>query len=237
MSPKGGGPGGTGGSRPEDPKGPRRGIGAGGARSAASRLRAVRIALAHDLVRAGRILDRRGMIAADQGDLSARISGDRVLITRRGRRKGDLTPRDFVEMGVVEPRDSPVRGAASPEYRMHLAAYAVRRDVEAIVHAHPISLTAYAMRGHAPDFSRVDEARASLGRVGFVAYHPSGTEELAESVALVLGPVAGAPPMCVLVLQNHGALAVGANVEEAVCRLEIAEHLAASLLLAERGRS
>jgi len=196
----------------------------------------VRIALAHDLVRAGRILERRGMIAADQGDLSARIAGDRVLITRRGRRKGDLTPRDFVEIGVAEPPDSTVRTAASPEHRAHLAAYAARRDVEAIVHAHPVGLTAFALRGHAPDFSRIDEARASLGRVGFVGYHPSGSDELAEAVALALAlEPAGTPPPSVLVLQNHGALAVGANVEEAVCRLEIAEHLAAALLLAERG--
>jgi L-fuculose-phosphate aldolase len=233
MSPKGGPGGGAG--KPEDPKGPRRGIGAAGARSAASRLRAVRIALAHDLVRAGRILDRRGMIAADQGDLSARIGVDRVLITRRGRRKGDLTPRDFVEIGVLEPRDSAVRTAASPEHRVHLAAYAVRGDVEAIVHAHTVALTAFALRGHAPDFSRIDEARAALDHVGFVRYHPSGSDELAEAVALALDTT-GTPPPAVLVLQNHGAIAVGANVEEAVCRLEIAEHLAAAMLLSERGR-
>jgi L-fuculose-phosphate aldolase len=227
MSPKGGS------GKREEPNGPRRSIGAGGARSAASRLRAVRIALAHDLVRAGRILDRRGMIAANEGNLSARIAGDRILITRRGRRKGDLTPRDFVELGVLEPRESPVRAAASTEHRVHLVAYAVRRDIEAIVHAHPIALTAYALRGQAPDLSRIDEIRDSLGHVGFVSYHASGSDSLAEAVGLALDPVGASPP-AVLVLQNHGALAVGANVEEAVCRLEIAEHLSAALLLAER---
>ena len=209
----------------------RRGIGA--ARSAASRNRAVRIALAHDLVRAGRILDRRGMIAASEGNLSARITGDRILITRRGRRKGDLTPRDFVEMAVMEPRESPARVAASSEHRAHLVAYAVRRDIEAIIHAHPMALTAYALRGHAPDFSRIDEARASLGHVGFVRYHPSGSDDLAEAIGLALDPP-GIPAPSVLVLQNHGALAVGRTVEEAVSRLEIAEHLAAAMLLAER---
>jgi L-fuculose-phosphate aldolase len=230
MNPKG-----AGGGRREEPEGPRRGIGSGGARSAASRLRAVRIALAHDLVRAGRILERRGMIAASEGNLSARIAGDRILITRRGRRKGDLTPRDFVELGVLEPRDSAVRGAASTEHRVHLTAYSVRRDVEAIVHAHPVALTAFALRGHAPDYSRIDEARAFLGHVGFVRYYPSGTEDLAEAVGLALDPP-GLPLPSVLVLQNHGALAVGANVEEAVSRLEIAEHLATALLLAEPPR-
>jgi L-fuculose-phosphate aldolase len=226
---------GAGGGRREEPERPRRGIGSGGARSAASRIRAVRIALAHDLVRAGRILERRGMIAASEGNLSARIGSDRILITRRGRRKGDLTPRDFVELGILEPRDSTLRGAASTEHRVHLMAYSVRRDIEAIVHMHPVSLTAFALRGHAPDFSRIDEARSFLGHVGFVRYHPSGTDQLAEAVGLALDPPGQALPN-VLVLQNHGALAVGANVEEAVARLEIAEHLAAALLLAEPPR-
>lgn len=224
-----------GGGRREEPEGPRRGIGSGGARSAASRIRAVRIALAHDLVRAGKILERRGMIAASEGNLSARIGSDRILITRRGRRKGDLTPRDFVELGILEPRDSPLRGAASTEHRVHLMAYTVRRDIEAIVHAHPVSLTAFALRGHAPDYSRIDEARSFLGHAGFVRYYPSGTDQLAEAVGMALDPPGQLLPN-LLVLQNHGALAVGANVEEAVARLEIAEHLAAALLLADPPR-
>ena len=193
----------------------------------------MRIALAHDLVRAGKILDRRGMIAAAEGTLSARIAGDRVLITRKGRRKGDLTPRDFVEVGVHEPADSVLRAAASTEHRVHLAAYAVRRDIEAIVQAHPAALTAFALRGQAPDLSRIDEAREVLGHVGYVRYHASGSEEQGEAVAFALDPTGGPPPG-VLVLQNHGALSVGASVEEAVLRLEVAEHLSAAILLAER---
>lgn len=215
----------------DDPNGRRRGPSA--ERSAAAKNRAVRIALAHDLVRAGRILDRRGMIAASEGNLSARMAGDRVLISRRGKRKGDLSPRDFVELNLMEPRESAARGVASTEHRVHLVAYAVRRDVEAIVHVHPVALTAFALRGHAPDFSRIDEARAFLGQVGFVRYHPSGSEDLAEAIGLALDPP-GLPPPSVLVLANHGALSVGANVEEAVSRMEIAEHLAAAMLLAER---
>lgn len=217
----------------DDPDGRRRGAGPNAERSAAAKNRAVRIALAHDLVRAGRILDRRGMLAASEGNLSARMTADRVLITRRGKRKGDLTPRDFVELTLMEPRDSAARGAASTEHRVHLVAYAVRRDVEAIVHAHPVALTAFALRGHAPDFSRIDEARAYLGHVGFVRYHASGSDDLAEAVGLALDPPGVVAPT-VLVLQNHGAISVGTNVEEAVSRLEIAEHLAAAMLLAER---
>jgi L-fuculose-phosphate aldolase len=117
---------------------------------------------------------------------------------------------------------------------VHLVAYAVRRDVEAIVHANPVALTAFALRGHAPDFSRLDAAMTSLGPVGFVTYRPPGSEALAEAVGAALDPRDAVARPHVLVLQNHGALAVGANVEEALSRLEIAEHLAAAVLLAER---
>ncbi|MGE5175641.1 MAG: class II aldolase/adducin family protein [Hyphomicrobiales bacterium] len=213
----------------------RRGIGSSRARAEAARLRAVRIALAHDLVRAGRILDRRGMIVASEGNLSARVTADRVLITRSGRRKGDLTPRDFVELSLEEPADSPARLAASSEHRVHLVTYAARRDLDAVLHAHPVALTAYALRGHAPDFAKIDEARAFLGPVGFVPYQPAGTERLAEAVAAALETPIGAVRPTVVILQNHGALSVGANVDEALSRLEVAEHLAATLLLSERG--
>ena len=207
------------------------GIGSGvGKAAAAARVHALRAALAHDLMRAGRVLERRGMIVASEGDLSARITADRILITRRGRRKGDLTSRDFVDLGLGEPLDSQGRVAASPEHRTHLAAYAARPDIEAMVHAHPPALSAFAVRGEAPDLHALDEARDAIHALAVVPYAPSGTEALARAVAAALSGAA-----CdVLILRSHGALAVGGSVEEALARLEIAEHLAMTLLLAER---
>ena len=64
---------------------------------------------------------------------------------------------------------------------------------------------------------------------------PEPTPAQVEAVASALEtPIAAVRPT-VVVMQNHGALSVGANVDEALSRLEIAEHLAATLLLAERG--
>lgn len=200
----------------------------------AARLHAVRTALAHDLVRGGQLLDRLGMIVATEGNLSARLAKDRILITRRGRRKGDLTLRDFVELGLTEPPDSQARVAASTEHPMHIAAYTVRPDIEALVHAHPIGLSAYAVRGETPDVGALDEARHFLGRIGLVGFQPSGSQALAHAVAAALAGAGGSPGADVLVLSNHGALAVGTSVEDALCKIEIAEHLAVTLLYAER---
>ena len=245
-------------SKPEGPPDPlghpendpdRRGIGGGtGKGAAASRRRAVRIALCHELIRAGKVLERRGMVVATEGNLSARFDLTSIVITRRGRRKGELTPRDFVEMALIEPEDSPSRAAASAEHRVHLASYGAREDVEAVVHAHPIALTAFGLRGELPNFAAFDEARAFIGPVALVPYHPSGSEALANAVGLTLigegsarktavpgvpsTAPAGAPNL--ILLRNHGALTVGDTVDEALSRLEIAEHLAWTLLLSER---
>jgi len=200
----------------------------------AARVSALRAALAHDLIRAGRVLERRGLIVASEGDLSARITPDRVLITRRGRRLGDLTPRDFVDLGIGEPVDSQGRAASSTEHRTHLLAYAARPDIEALVHAHPPGLSAFAMRGETPNLRALDEARDAIHAIAVVPYAPSGTETLARSVAAALSGAEGVPACDVLILRNHGAVAVGGSVEEALARLEIAEHLAMTLLLAER---
>ncbi len=218
---------------PDEPDGerPKRRIGRGLRKAnATARLQGVRIALCHELIRAGRVLSRRGMIVATEGNLSARFNSDRLIITRHNRRKGELTTRDFVELGILEVGDSPARREASAEHRMHMVAYAARRDVEALLHAHPVALTAFAVRGTAPDFSRFDEARALVGPVGFVPHYPSGSEALAEAVAAALD-VRERPN--ILVLGRHGALAVGAGVDDALAKFEIAEHLAAALLAAE----
>jgi len=205
-----------------------------GKAAAAARVSALRAALAHDLIRAGRVLERRGLIVASEGGLSARITPDRMLITRRGRRLGDLTSRDFVDLAVVESLDSQGRAAASTEHRTHLAAYAARPDVEAVIHAHPPALSAFAVRGETPNLRALDEARDAIHAICVAPYAPSGTETLAAAVATALAGAEGVPACDVVILKSHGALAVGGSVEEALARLEIAEHLAMTLLLAER---
>ena len=235
---------------PENDPGPR-GIGGGTSKgAAAARRRAVRIALAHELIRAGVVLEKRGMVVATEGNLSARFDLTSIVITRRGRRKGELTTRDFVELAITEADDSPARDAASTEHRVHLAAYGAREDVEAVVHAHPVALTAFGLRGELPNFAAFDEARAFIGPVALVPYHPSGSDALANAVGIALmgegaarrpslpGIPQPAPPGApnLILMRNHGALTVGETVDQALSRLEIAEHLAATLLLSERSK-
>src|SRR5512142_1030297 len=99
-----------------------------------------------ELVEIGRRLHARDLVGAAEGNLSVRLGPDRFLVTASGVSKGHLAPGDLV---VVDGRGEPVRGTrrASTELRMHLAAYAARPDVAAVVHAHPITAVALTVAG------------------------------------------------------------------------------------------
>jgi len=176
------------------------------------------------VVEAGRRLWQRGYVAANDGNISVRI-GDRVLVTPTGRSKGFLDGNDLVVVGLDGAR---LEGRLEPtsELGMHLAVYAARDDVRAVVHAHPPAATAFAVSGAPLDGALLPEVVVSLGAVPTVPYGTPSTPELADAMEPFLeGHNA-------LILENHGAVAFGPSVEEAYYRLETVEHAAHIAILA-----
>ena len=98
-----------------------------------------------EIVEIGRRLWYRGYVAANDGNISARL-GDRILVTPTGLSKGFLKADDIV---VVSESGVKLAGRADPtsELPMHLAVYGDRTDVEAVVHAHPPKATGFAVAG------------------------------------------------------------------------------------------
>jgi len=154
------------------------------------------------------------------GNVSARLTDDTILITPSSIPKHLIKPTNIVKMKL----DGTVLsgGVPSSEWRMHVEIYKVRDDVKAIVHTHSSSVLALSMAGYKVDTSIV-EARYYLGEtIPEIPYHPPGSQELAEAVARTfrIGKVN------VAILKNHGVVAVGSNLLEALNRAEILEHLA-----------
>ncbi|MBQ2890882.1 MAG: class II aldolase/adducin family protein, partial [Clostridia bacterium] len=94
-----------------------------------------------------RIYDRR-MVAANDGNISVKISDNEFLCTPTGVSKGFMTP-DYIckidgqgNILHANPGFKP-----SSEIKMHLRVYQKRPDVKAVVHAHPIFATAFAIAG------------------------------------------------------------------------------------------
>jgi L-fuculose-phosphate aldolase len=171
------------------------------------------------LVEVGRVLWARGLVGAAEGNLSVRLGPDRFLVTGSGVSKGHLTAADLV---VVDARGEKVAGArrASTELRMHLAAYAARPDVQAIVHAHPLDAVALTVAGLPPPTDLVPEAAVTLGPVAVAPFATPGTDEVPASLAPFL------PGHDVILLEQHGAIALGRSLAEACERMETLERVA-----------
>lgn len=179
------------------------------------------------LLEAGRRLGARGLIAAGEGNLSIRLDADRLLVTPTGRRKDQLVADDLVVvwLGHREREDrSPSGRPPTSDLAIHLAAYDARPDILAFAHAHLPASMALTLAGELPDPSALPETAMLLPRLPSVAVGVPGSADLAGRVAAALteGPEPRAPAV---LLERHGAIAVGDSPAQAVDRLELVEVL------------
>lgn len=182
-------------------------------------------AAAAAIVAAGRRLGTRRLVNGTDGNLSVRLGPFALAVTPSGRRKDELTTGDILAV-ALDASDEPagdIRRRPSSDIAVHRAAYAVRPDAAAIAHAHPRAVLACLLAGLRPDAAILPEARTVLGRVAFVPALPFGGPAVAAAVASALrDPAVGA-----VLLDRHGALAVGRSLDEAVDRLEVLDLLCA----------
>jgi L-fuculose-phosphate aldolase len=179
------------------------------------------------LLDGGRRLGARGLIAASEGNLSIRLDADRILVTPAGRRKDELVADDLVVVWPGHPERefrSPSGRPPTSDLAIHLAAYEARPDIGAFAHAHLPASMALTLAGELPDPSALPETSILLPRVPFVTFGVPGSADLAGRVAAAL--TEGPEPLATAVLlERHGAIAVGDDPAQAVDRLELVEVL------------
>ncbi len=168
----------------------------------------------------------RGLIAGPDGNVSVRLSTDRILVTPAGMAKVDVRPEDLVEVGSDGRR---LRGTRHPssELAVHLRIYAQRPDVGAIVHAHPPIATGFAVAGEGFASCVLPEVIFQVGWVPLVPYEMPGTEALARQFDPFI------PMHDAFLMANHGAVTAGPTLSIAHQRMESLEH-AARILLTSR---
>ena len=179
------------------------------------------------LVAAGRRLGSRGLISAGEGNLSVRLGAATVLMTPSGKRKDELAPEDLLVVQVVMPAgETWAAGAPRPssDIAIHRAAYAARPEVQAVVHAHLPASMALTLAGEVPDPQVLPETAHFIPRLPYLSFRTMGSAELAADVAHALTSAPEPFPGAVL-LERHGAVAVGTTLDEAVNRLELVEVL------------
>lgn len=177
------------------------------------------------MLETGRWLWDRKYIAGTDGNFSARLDDNHILSTPSGLAKGRLTAGDLVvidlEGNVIQGRHQP-----SSEMEIHLAAYRLRPEVGAVVHAHPKTVVAHTLASK-PFFSAaLPESLVALGRIPTVPYETPGSSALALKMERALAN------QDAIVMERHGAITLGRNLLEAYDRMETLEHAAQILYLA-----
>ena len=178
-----------------------------------------------DIVEVGRRLYGRGFCASNDGNISIRFAPDRVLTTPKNVSKGYMTPDMMVVVDIDGKKVAGDRDASS-ELLMHLEVYRQRPDVNAVVHAHPPLATGFAVAGVPLDRAVLAEVICTLGSIPIVDYATPSTPELPAAVRQYIKAHDG------LLLANHGALTVGAEVYGAYYKMETVEHFAKISLVA-----
>ncbi len=167
----------------------------------------------------GRLLWDRHLIGALEGNISCRLSPTQLLCTPAGRNKGFLKPSDLV---TIDVNGSPTGGGQpTSEIRLHLECYAQRPDCQAVVHAHPSFATAFALAGRSLPGNLLPEAAVILGDVPLVPFAMPGTDAMRDSIRPFL------PHHEVFLLANHGALAIGHDLDQAFGKMDTLERVAA----------
>ncbi|MDP1572499.1 MAG: class II aldolase/adducin family protein [Vicinamibacterales bacterium] len=172
-----------------------------------------------EIVEVGRRLWARGFVASNDGNISVRVGEHRLITTPTAVSKGFMTP-DMLVVTDLEGRRLEGDRKASSELKMHLEVYRQRPDIRAVVHAHPPTATGFAVAGIPLDRAVLAEVITTLGSIPIAEYATPSTEELPAAVRRYITAHDG------LLLANHGALAVAADVMGAYYRMETIEHFA-----------
>lgn len=180
-----------------------------------------------EICRVCHLLYDRGYVVSNDGNVSARVEEDRVLITPSGVGKGRVTP-DMLVLCDLEGQILEGDRHPSSESGMHLMVYRERPDVRAVVHAHPPFSTARAICRRPLTERYLAEMILGLGEVPVTEFAMPSTAEVPDSVRPFVRTHSA------VLLANHGSLAWGPDLLSAFDRLEVVEQTAKVYFLVER---
>jgi L-fuculose-phosphate aldolase len=173
-----------------------------------------------------RRLYQSGLTTCSGGNLSMRTVSGHFLITPSALDKGRITAE---QIGLLAPDGTNLTPElkSSIETGMHVAVYGARPDITAIVHVHPITATSFTAMRRPINTKWTAEAYAVLGVPVMAGYALMGSQELAKIVAEAIAKAN------VVLMRNHGVIAVGPTLLKAFDRVEVLEAAAKMTVIIE----
>lgn len=170
---------------------------------------------------------RRGyqqrLLISTEGSFSARLEGNRFLITPYRVDRSTLTAADLVLVDGDCAEDGKIPSRA---VRNHLAIYQRHPGIGAVVNAYTVNATAFSITGEIFDARTIPEAYLFLRDVPRIPYGLQFTDPAALAEAT-------GPECPILLMENDGVLVAGQDVLDAFDRLEVMESTAEALINAQ----
>ncbi|PKQ18651.1 MAG: class II aldolase family protein [Actinobacteria bacterium HGW-Actinobacteria-8] len=170
----------------------------------------------------GRSLWSKGMVAANDGNISALLPDGTILCTPTGVSKGFMTPAMLPVVDIDGGIVSLGQGYRQPssEVRMHLRAYQTSDLIGAVVHAHSPYATAFAIKGEALVGKLMPESIVAMPEIPLAPYATPSTDEVPDSIE----PFVQSHPGCLL--EHHGAITWAGDLMTAYMAMERLEYSA-----------
>ncbi len=163
-----------------------------------------------------RRLYKQRLTTSSGGNVSMKNDDGFVFITASQTDKSIIKWQEIIVFSPEQKNLTPEL-VPSMEFEMHWAIYKARPDVSAIVHAHPVYASTFAVTDIKPVSSMTGEARYVLGEIAISDYKLMGTSELASVCAESLQNADTA------IMKNHGAICTGKSLFQAFDRMEVLE--------------
>ncbi len=172
-------------------------------------------------------MDKKGLVNSFAGNISAKVNG-KIYITPTGQNKGLLTPE---KIAVVNENGERIWGMKeTSEIIMHSMAYDICEangwDVGGVVHSHSKILTAFSMAGMDVETEALPEMMGNFHKIPCAPYGAPGTKFI-----MTMAEPYFADGYRIVLLGNHGSLAVGKTVEDAMNVVEACESIAEQVLI------
>ena len=177
-----------------------------------------------EVIKTARRMAELGLAVGGFGNLSCRRDG-KILITPTSLDYFAMEPEDIVTLDL-DGQKLVGRREPSTEFRLHLAIYRARSDARAIVHTHGIHALALSLTTDELPAITEEMEHGVGGAVPVAPYAPAGSQELAERAVRALEEKGRA-----VILERHGVVGVGADLDEALLICQLVERNAQVYLL------
>ncbi|MDP0494848.1 MAG: class II aldolase/adducin family protein [Verrucomicrobiota bacterium JB024] len=175
----------------------------------------------------GRRIWARSFCDGNGGNITIRVGDNLVLCTPTLISKGYINPEDICLVDMDGKQVAGTRKRTS-ECNTHLAIMKATPEAKSCVHAHPIYATAFAVCGMVPPTCLIPEPEVFLGQIGLAPYETPGSPEMAATVGKL------APDHQSILMENHGVIVWGKDVEDAYWKMENTESYCQTVYVASQ---